>query len=79
MAQIRLDDIERIEKARNVLHEKVYTTYTSFEKNGQKYFQLDTYGTSSREIPEKVSQSFQLDENAARFLVKLLIEEFGLL
>ena len=79
MAQIRLDDIERIEKARNVLHEKVYTTYTSFEKNGQKYFQLDTYGTSSREIPEKVSQSFQLDENAARFFVKLLIEEFGLL
>jgi len=79
LAQIRLDDIERIEKARNVLHEKVYTTYTSFEKNGQKYFQLDTYGTSSREIPEKVSQSFQLDENAARFLVKLLIEEFGLL
>jgi len=79
LAQIRLDDIERIEKARNVLHEKVYTTYTSFEKNGQKYFQLDTYGTSKREIPEKVSQSLQLDETSARFLVKLLIEEFGLL
>ena len=79
MAQIRLEDIERIEKARNVLHEKVYTTYTSFEKDGQKYFQLDTYGTSKREIPEKVSQSLQLDETSARFLVKLLIEEFGLL
>ena len=79
MAQIRLEDIERIEKARNVLHEKVYTTYTSFEKDGQKYFQLDTYGTSKREIPEKVSQSIQLDETSARFLVKLLIEEFGLL
>lgn len=79
MAQIRLEDIERIEKARNTLHEKVYTTYTSFEKNGQKYFQLDTYGTNGRETPEKVSQSLQLDETAARFLVKLLIEEFDLL
>ncbi len=79
MAQISLDSIERIEKTRNVLHEKVHTTYTVFEKDGQKYVQLDTYGKDDRDNPEKISQSIQLDEETARFLVKLLIEEFELL
>ena len=79
MAQISLESIERIEKTRNVLHEKVYTTYTVFEKDGQKYVQLDTYGKDDRDNPEKISQSIQLDEETARFLVKLLIKEFDLL
>lgn len=79
MAQINLNSIERIEKARNYLHEEVFTTYTVFEKDGQKYFQLDTYGKSDRFNPEKVSQSLQLDEKSARYLVKILIKEFELL
>ena len=79
MAQISLESIERIEKTRNVLHEKVHTTYTVFEKDGQKYVQLDTYGKDDRDNPEKISQSIQLDEETERFLVKLLIKEFELL
>ena len=79
MAQISLESIERIDKTRNVLHEKVHTTYTVFEKDGQKYVQLDTYGKDDRDNPEKISQSLQLDEETARFLVRLLIKEFDLL
>lgn len=79
MAQIGLESIERIEKTRNTLHEKVSSTYTVFEKDGQKYFQLDTYGRDGRENPEKISQSIQLDEETARYLVRLLIREFDLL
>lgn len=79
MAQISLDSIERIEKTRNQLHEKVHATYTVFEKDGRKYVQFDTYGKNDRDNPEKISQSFQLDEETARFLVRLLIKEFGLL
>jgi len=79
MAQISLESIERIEKTRNVLHEKVHMTYTVFEKDGQKYVQLDTYGKEDRDNPEKISQSIQLDKETARFLVRLLIEEFNLL
>ena len=79
MAQISLDSIERIEKTRNQLHEKVHATYTVFEKDGRKYVQFDTYGKDDRDNPEKISQSFQLDEETARFLVRLLIKEFGLL
>ena len=76
MAQIDLDTIKRIEKERNLMHEKVFATYSAFNIAGDKYVQLDTYGKSDREIPGKISQSIQLDEESARFLVKLLVNEF---
>lgn len=78
MAQIDLKTIKRIEKGKNVLHEKVQTTYTVFEDYGGKYVQLDTYGKSSREVPGKISQSIQIDREAAIYLVKLLVNEFHL-
>ncbi len=79
MAQISLNSIERIEKSRNTLHEKVHTTYTVFEKDGRKYVQFDTYGKDDRDNPEKISQSLQFDEETARYFVRLLIEEFHML
>lgn len=77
MAQIDISTMKRIEKERNSLHDKVLATYTSFDKAGKKYFQIDTYGRSDREMPEKISQSIQLDEESARVLVNLLVKEFG--
>lgn len=79
MAQISLESIQKIEKQRNTIHEKVDTTYTVFEMEGHKYVQFDTYGRMGRENPEKISQSFQLDKESARYIVKLLINEFDLL
>ena len=78
MAQISLESIKKIEKYRNTVHEEVHTTYTTFEMNGEKYVQIDTYGRIDRENPEKISQSFQFDRATAEFLVKLLSEEFDL-
>ena len=78
MAQISLESIKKIDKYRNTVHEKVHTTYTTFEMDGEKYVQIDTYGRIERENPEKISQSFQFDRATAEFLVKLLDEEFGL-
>lgn len=78
MAQINLKNIKKIEKNRNSVHEKVYTTYTIFAEGGEKYIQLDTYGRIDRENPEKISQSIQLDRETARFLVNLLSQEFDL-
>ncbi len=78
MAQISLESIKKIEKYRNTVHEKVHTTYTAFEMDGDKYVQIDTYGRIDRENPEKISQSFQFDRSTAEFLVKLLSEEFDL-
>lgn len=78
MAQINLKNIKKIEKSRNSIHDKVYTTYTIFEEGRNKYIQFDTYGRVDRENPEKISQSIQLDRDTARFLVNLLIQEFDL-
>lgn len=78
MAQIDLASIERIEKERNMLHEKVYSTYTTFEQGGEKYVQIDTYGKSTRNMPGKISQSIQIDSEVAQYLVKLLTKEFDL-
>ncbi|NLT16952.1 MAG: methionyl-tRNA formyltransferase [Clostridiales bacterium] len=78
MAQINANKFVRIEKQRNNIHEIVSSTYTVFEGNDKKYLQIDTYGKQDREMPEKVSQSFQVDEETARFLINLLIAVFAL-
>ena len=78
MAQINLEKFNRLEKERNTVHTKVAATYSVFDTNGEKYFQIDTYGNVDREIPEKISQSFQLDRTTAKFLVNLIIKEFNL-
>lgn len=78
MAQINLADIKKVEKQRNVIHDKVNTTYTVFEEAGDKYIQLDTYGRVGRENPEKTSQSIQLNRETATFLVDLFKKEFNI-
>ena len=78
MAQIDLLKIKKFDKNRNVIHDKVSCTYTIFENMGEKYVQLDAYGRTERETPEKISQSLQLDKESAKFLVDLLVKEFDL-
>jgi len=78
MAQINLEKFKRLEKERNTVHSKVAATYSVFDAHGEKYFQIDTYGNSEREMPEKISQSFQLDRTTAEYFVNLIIKEFDL-
>ncbi len=78
MAQIHLENFKRFEKERNTVHSRVSATYSVFEIHGEKYFQIDSYGNSDREMPGKISQSFQLDRKTAEFLVNLIIKEFDL-
>lgn len=79
MAQINIQNIERLEKQRNTIHKEVKATYTIFEVDGEKYVQLDTYGQEDRESPEKISQSIQFNRETARYLVRLLIDAYDLL
>lgn len=44
MALVKEDNLENLEKIRNTVHQEVEATYTVFEKDGEKYFQIDTYG-----------------------------------
>lgn len=79
MAKIDVRKIKKIAKDRNTIQDEVVATYTVFEKLGEKYFQIDTYGRSDRIETEKASQIIQIDEISAKELIKLLIKEFGIL
>lgn len=77
MALVKKNDFVRINKERNTVHGVVNCTYTVFQDNeGNKYFQLDTYGLPGRKCPEKISQSIQFDRESARFLIELFAEYF---
>ncbi len=70
--------MEKIEKLRNSVQEEVQATYTTFISNGEKYFQIDTYGTKERVFSGKVSQVIQLDRKNAQVLIDLLKTEFNI-
>lgn len=57
-------------------HGPVDCGYRSFSSGGEKYLQLDTYGSPHRAIPGKVSQSIQLDRAGAAALCRILMEAF---
>ena len=71
--------MDRLDKQRNSVHEEAPATYTVFSENGETYFQIDTYGRTDREHPEKIRQSIQLNRDSARRIAKLLIDTFDLL
>lgn len=68
MALITRDNIKKVDKDRNSVHGKVRATYTAFTSDGEKYFQIDTYGSPIREMKENISQSIQVDKEMAKHL-----------
>lgn len=79
MALIAKEKIFRSEKERNFVHREVECTYTSFvSEDKSKYLQLDTYGSDDRKIKNKISQSIQLNKESAKYLMKIIQDEFDL-
>lgn len=76
MALIR--DFIFTEKERQRPHGPVDCSVSAFQNNGATFLQLETHGSADRKIPGKVSQSIQLDREAARKLKRILEETFGL-
>ena len=58
------------------IHGEVLCGYGIATVEGRRIIQLETYGSSQRTMPGKVSQSIQLDEVAARDLKRLLERAF---
>ena len=50
--------------------------YSIGEARGRTILHLETYGSSTRQIPGKVSQSLELDEHAASTLLVILRRAF---
>lgn len=70
---------QREERSRTSLHPtQVKCKYMVFEKDGHKLLQLNTYGSDDREIKNKLSQTVQLSNSAAKELFEIIGREFGL-
>ncbi len=62
---------------RSSIHDAIDASYTTFERDGRKFIQIDSYGRAEREMPGKKSQSIQLDEKSARELFDIPRDTFG--
>jgi len=70
-------NIEELKMERNLVHGEVSCTFSAFTaEDGKKYVQLDTYGSPTRKIRGKKSQSVQLASEAAKELIAILQREF---
>ena len=70
--------IKQIAKERCSVHAPVECTYTVFTAdNGQKYLQLDSYGSATRKLTGKVSQALQFNKASAQELRAIIDREFG--
>ncbi|WP_193044301.1 hypothetical protein [Mycolicibacterium baixiangningiae] len=73
-----IDRFEHVSSDKNALHRPVTCGWRMFNVDGGGVIlQLDTYGTAERQIPNKVSQSIQLDSRAAGVLLGLIRDTFG--
>jgi hypothetical protein len=59
------------------VHAEVKADYNVLIKDGEKYFQINTYGSENRVIKKKVSQALQFNEESAKQLFEILKKEFG--
>jgi hypothetical protein len=79
MALVSKDNLVRITKERVSVHKPARAVYLVFDLEGEKFLQIDTFGSEDRIYHEKCSQSVQFDKEMAVFLVNLLKKEFNIL
>ncbi len=74
-----VSSVERDERDFKGIHQtSVECLYLVGERDGVKVVQLNTYGSEDREIPNKLSQTIQIDRATAEKLVRILQDEFGI-
>jgi len=74
MAVVRT--FEEKELDRQSKHSEVEATISLVEADGEKFVQIDTYGSKHRAMPGKVSQSLRLSKSAFEQLVNLAEKHF---
>ena len=69
--------LEPIQIDRDSKHSEVDCTYAIVEDDkGYKYLQIDTYGSATRQIPGKKSQSIRFSPEAIEQLKEILKRNF---
>jgi hypothetical protein len=75
MALVRT--IELRQKDIRAVHNTTTCTYSVFiDEDGTPYLQLETYGSENREIPGKVKQTMQFNQESAERLMDILRQVF---
>ena len=68
--------LEKVELERDSKHTEVNATYCIVtDESGNKYLQIDTYGSASRKIPNKKSQSIRFSIAVIQQLKEILRSE----
>jgi hypothetical protein len=60
---------------KKALHKPSRGSYSAFERDGEKFIQLVSYGLGQK--PDKVAQTLQLDRDGAQDLYLILKRTFG--
>ncbi len=74
MATVRDFEIKNLDRVAD--HSEVDATISLVEYNGEKFVQIDTYGSKGRVIPGKTSQSLRLSETAFKKLSEIAGKHF---
>lgn len=72
----RIVEFELGQMDRMQVHDPIDAKYFLHDKDGRKIIQISTYGRENRQEQGKLSQTFQLDEAAAKQLFGILKEHF---
>ena len=67
--------LEKIDLDRESKHTEVEATYAIVDVDGQKHLQIDTYGSATRKIPGKKSQSLRFSPEALKQLKSIIYTE----
>ena len=70
-----LKKLEKIDLERDSKHTEVDATYAIVEVQGQRFLQIDTYGSATRKIPGKKSQSLRFNPEALKQLKSIIDSE----
>jgi hypothetical protein len=68
--------LEHLTLEKGISHSEVECTYSIVDDNEGRHLQIDTYGSSTRKIPGKKSQSIRFTPEAISQLKILLKEHF---
>lgn len=69
--------MSRISFERDAAHSEVNCTYSIVRgRDGEKFLQVDTYGSHARKLPGKKSQSIRLSKEALRTIQAVIKAEF---
>ena len=63
--------------ARSAHPTRIEARYLTLESDGNIVLQINSYGSDTRDVPGKLSQTLQFDEHSARQLFDVLKKEFG--